>query len=186
VIWAVFAAHIAARLAYVGYVWVGLTRQQSDAWWTRRWGIAGGFARFRRWAALVMTIDALSFVAACLVAWGTLPDIVPGALGVAIGVVLVLLGVGTKLWAAATLGDKAYYWYNFFAPPRLHRVVLAGPYKFLENPMYTVGYLQAYGWALVTGSLPGLFAAAFLHFAILAFYFAVEKPHFQRLNGSRT
>jgi hypothetical protein len=52
--------------------------------------------------------------------------------------------------------------------------------------MYTVGYLQAYGFALITGSATGLWAAAFLHVSILAFYFAVEKPHFQRLNGSRT
>ncbi|HET9707761.1 MAG TPA: hypothetical protein VFP39_05615, partial [Gemmatimonadales bacterium] len=80
-IWAVFAAHMAARLAYVGYVWVGLTRQQSDGWWTRRWGIEGGFGRFRRGASIVMTIDAVSFVAACLVGWGTLPIFVARAAG---------------------------------------------------------------------------------------------------------
>jgi hypothetical protein len=51
--------------------------------------------------------------------------------------------------------------------------------------MYTVGYLQAYGLALITGSMAGLWAAAFLHLAILVFYFAVERPHFLRLNGSR-
>ena len=77
--WAVFAAHIVARLAYVGYVWVALTRQQSDGWWTRQRGLEQGFARFRRGASLVMTIDAVSFVAVCLVGWGTLPAIVPRA-----------------------------------------------------------------------------------------------------------
>jgi protein-S-isoprenylcysteine O-methyltransferase Ste14 len=180
VIWAVFAAHIAARLAYVGYVWVGLTRQQSDAWWTRRWGIEGGFARFRRGASLVMTIDAVSFVVACLVGWGTLPAIVPRAAGVAIGVVLVILGVGTKLWAAATLGGKAYYWYNFFAPAAPVAASNTGPYRYLKNPMYTVGYLQTYGLALITGSLPGLIASACDQAAILAFHWRVESAHFKR------
>jgi hypothetical protein len=47
--------------------------------------------------------------------------------------------------------------------------------------MYTLGYLQAYGFALITESLPGLLAAGFAQAAILAFYFAVERPHFRRL-----
>ncbi len=180
-IWAVFAAHIAARLAYVGYVWVGLTRQQFDGWWTRRWGIAGGFARFRRGASIVMTIDAVSFVAACIVGWGTLPVIVPRAAGGVIGVVLVLLGVGTKLWAAATLGDKAYYWYNFFTPTASVARASAGPYRYLKNPMYTVGYLQTYGLALISGSLAGLIASACDQAAILVFHWRVESAHFKRV-----
>ncbi len=46
--------------------------------------------------------------------------------------------------------------------------------------MYTVGYLQVYGLALLAGSLPGLAAALFDQAAILTFYRAVEKPHFDR------
>jgi len=177
---AVLGAHLAARLAYVGYVWVGLTRQQKDGWWTTRWGIDGGFARFRRWASFIMTIDAVSFVAVCLVGWGTLPALVPRAAGVAIGVVLVLLGVGTKLWAAATLGKKAYYWYNFFTPAAPVARASAGPYRYLKNPMYTVGYLQTYGAALISGSLPGLIASVCDQAAILLFHWRVESTHFKR------
>lgn len=180
-IWAVFAAHLAARFAYVGYVWVGLTRQQSDGWWTRRWGIAGGFARFRRGASIVMTLDATSFVAACLVGWGTLPVIVPRPAGVVLGGMLVLLGVGTKLWAAATLGDKAYYWYNFFTPAAPVVRASAGPYRYLKNPMYTVGYLQTYGLALISGSLTGLIASICDQAAILVFHWRVESAHFKRI-----
>ena len=46
--------------------------------------------------------------------------------------------------------------------------------------MYTVGYLQTYGFALVTRSWPGLAAALIDHVAILLFYRLVEKPHFER------
>ncbi|HKC46458.1 MAG TPA: PEMT/PEM2 methyltransferase family protein [Gemmatimonadales bacterium] len=181
--WAVFAAHIGARLAYVGYVWVGLTRQQSDGWWTRRWGLEPGFARFRRGASLVMTIDAVSFVAVCLVGWGTAPAVLPRAVAIAIGAVLVLLGVGTKLWAAATLGHKAYYWYNFFTPAAPVTRVSTGPYRFLKNPMYTVGYLQTYGCALITGSLAGVVASVCDQVAILVFHWRVESAHFKRMTG---
>ena len=179
-IWAVFAVHLAARLAYVGYVGIGLARQESRGSWTRRWGIAGGFARFRRGASIIMAIDAVTFVAVCLAGRGTLPAVVPRLAAIAIGVVLVLVGVGTKLWAARTLGDKAYYWYNFFTPSERIVPVMTGPYRYLKNPMYTVGYLQTYGFALVTGSLAGLVASVCDQAAILVFHWRVERRHFAR------
>ena len=177
---------LAARLAYVLYTGIALRRQDREEFFTRAWGLEGGFQRFRRIVSALMVNDVIAFALLCVVTRDTLEVPMDRLVVIVIGAVLVAVGISVKVWAANTLGSEAYYWYNFFAPPRQHRVVLAGPYKFLENPMYTVGYLQAYGWALVTGSLTGLFAAAFLHLAILAFYFAVEKPHFQRLNGSRT
>jgi protein-S-isoprenylcysteine O-methyltransferase Ste14 len=180
-VWVVLGCHIAARLAYVGYVWVALTRQEQDGWWTKRWGIEGGFDRFRRGASLVMAIDAVSFVALCLVGSGTLPAVLPRGAAIAIGVVLVLLGVGTKLWAAATLGDKAYYWYNFFTPAAPVVRASAGPYRYLKNPMYTVGYLQTYGFALITASLAGLIASVCDQAAILLFHWRVESAHFERV-----
>jgi len=131
-----------------------------------------------------MNNDGVSFVVLVLLTRDTMTIGLPRWLVLVGGGILVLCGAGIKLWAAASLGGKAYYWYNFFAPPSAHRAVLAGPYRFLANQMYTVGYLQAYGFALITGSFVGLWAAAFAQLAILVFYYAVERPHFQRLNGS--
>src|ERR1051325_5449318 len=65
-----------------------------------------------------------------------------------------------------------------WAPP-----AIAGPYRWLRNPMYTVGYVQTYGLALLVASLPGLVAAVFSQGAIVAFYRLVERPHYQRLYG---
>ncbi len=179
-IWAVLAFHVAARIAYVGFIWVGLVRQQASDWWTRRWGTEGGFAKFRRGAWFVMLIDGVSFVAVCLVDRGTLPATVPRVPAIVVGVALALLGIGTKLCAAATLGDKAYYWYNFFTPAARVAPAVTGPYRYLRNPMYTVGYLQTYGFALVTGSLAGLAVSLFDQAAILAFYWRVERTHFEQ------
>ena len=180
-IWAVLGAHLAARCAYVGYVWIGLARQQSDGWWTRRWGIEGGFGRFRRGAALVMLVDAVSFVVVCLAGWGTLPAVVPRAPAIAIGGALVVLGLAAKLWAAETLGAKAYYWYNFFTPDTRLVPVTRGPFRYVKNPMYTVGYLQTYGLALITGSFAGLLASVCDQVAILLFHWRVERRHFERV-----
>jgi len=177
--WIALAYTLASRLAYVLYVGLTLNRQARTGYLTRRHGAEAGFRRFRRAAAFVMANDAVSFVVLCVVSANTLRVGLPRGLAVAVGAVLVLVGVWTKLWAAATLRD-GYYWRNFFAPGE--RVVpnTAGPYRWLRNPMYTVGYLPTYGLALVTGSVFGLIAALFYQCAILTFYQLVEKPHFER------
>lgn len=171
---------IASRLAYVFYVGLALHQQERTRYFTRRWGAEGGFRRFRKVASLLMANDAVGFVAACVLGWQTLPGELPRGAMVVSGTVLVIVGVATKVWARATLGGDAYYWANFLieTPPVI--AARAGPYRFLRNPMYTVGYLHTYGLALVTASLPGVVAALFDQAAILAFYRLVEKPHFDR------
>ena len=174
------AYHLAGRLAYVLCVGLALRRQERTGYFTRRYGPEEGFRRFRRAAAILMSSDAVSFVALCLVSRNTLAIGLPRDLVLAAGVVLVLVGLLTKAWAAATLGGRAYYWSNFFGPANRTARSVAGPYRFFKNPMYTVGYLQVYGLALLSGSLPGFAAALFDQAAILTFYRAVEKPHFDR------
>ena len=177
--WIALAYHLASRLAYVLYVGVTLKRQDRAAYLTRRHGPEAAFRRFRRVAAIVMANDAVSLGVLCLVTANTLHLGLPRGLTIAVGAVLALVGVATKMWAAATLGD-GYYWRNFFTPT--YRVVpkAAGPYRWLKNPMYTVGYLPVYGLALATSSAFGLVAALFDQCAILTFYNLVEKPHFER------
>lgn len=175
--WAVFGIHLVARAAYVGFVWVALRRQDRHGSWTRRWGVEGGFRRFRRVTSILMALDAATFIAVCLVGRSTLPPFLPRGVVVGVGVPLIIIGIATKLWAARTLGEKAYYWYNFFTPTRQVTRVATGPYLYLENPMYTVGYLQAYGFALVTGSVLGLVASLVDQTAILQFHRSVERVH---------
>ncbi|MGH7644366.1 MAG: PEMT/PEM2 family methyltransferase [Gemmatimonadales bacterium] len=182
---AALAYHLASRLAYVGWVGLALRRQERHQAFTTRDGIAAGFARFQRVAATLMHNDGASFVLLCLVTRDTLGLAAPPprAVTVAAGVLLLALGIGVKLWAAATLGAKAYYWHNFFAPAEATAPTTAGPYRFLKNPMYTVGNVHLYGLALVLGSAPALAAALFDHAAVLTFHRLVERPHFDRLTG---
>ncbi len=174
------AYHLASRLAYVLYIGLALGRQERTGYLTLRHGAEGGFRRFRRLGATLMYNDAASFVLLCVATWGTLGSTLPRGAVLAVGTLLVIIGTSVKLWAAATLGGGPYYWRDFFVPSEWEGPCTAGPYRYLKNPMYTVGYLQTYGFALVTGSWPGLAAAVFDHAAILAFYRLVEKPHFEK------
>jgi protein-S-isoprenylcysteine O-methyltransferase Ste14 len=173
----IFTYAILSRLAYVVFVGWVLRRQE-------RGRPVMEFPRFRTLAAVAMNNDAVAFTLLCLTTRGTLELALPPAAALVAGAVLVIVGLGTKLWAARTLGGGAYYWHNFFAPEDSKGPVTSGPYRFASNPMYTIGYLQTYGLALMTRSMPGLIAAVFSQAAILAFYLIVEKPHFTRLHRS--
>ena len=174
---AFLAYAILSRLAYVTYVGFALRREEL-------YGPSGNFRRFRRRAAFVMNNDAVAFVVLCLATRNTFRLPIPISASIAVGAALAIIGVGTKLWAARTLGSAAYYWQNFFEPELAGGPVSSGPYRFVLNPMYTIGYLQTYGLALILRSLPGLFASVFAQAAIFTFYLLVEKPHFQRLHRS--
>lgn len=173
---AAFTYAILSRMAYVLFVGGALRREEGAG--------AQAFRRFRRRAAIVMNHDAFAFVLLCVVTRNTWHLPVSTGASVAIGALLVIVGLGTKLWAARTLGSNAYYWHNFFEPDRAIGPVATGPYRFISSPMYTIGYLQTYGLAMILRSLPGLIASVFLQAAILVFYFTIEKPHFQRLHRS--
>jgi protein-S-isoprenylcysteine O-methyltransferase Ste14 len=183
-IWGLAASayFVASRLTYVLFVGTALQRQDRDERYTRTLGAVEAFRRFRRTASLIMNNDGFAFILLCVVTRNTL--FLPVSINVSLiaGAVLVVIGVGIKVWAARTLGSAAYYWHNFFDPESTPSPVSTGPYRFFSNPMYTVGYLHTYGLALMLRSLPGLIGAAFAQAAILSFYLIVEKPHFERLH----
>ena len=173
----VLGYHLTSRLAYV--VWVGraLQRERRTGHFARTYGAEEGFRRFRRVASALMNNDAVSFVALCLLTRGTLPIAAPWWLLVMLGAVLAGVGIGVKLWARAAAGADGYYWRDFFSPRTTPLTPAAGPYRYLHNPMYTVGNLQLWGLALGAASIPGLVAALFDHVAILVFNRVVEQPH---------
>ena len=181
---AVIVYAILSRMAYVLFVGTVLRREDRTEMYTKRFGRAEAFRRFRRTASVIMNHDAFAFVLLCLVTRNTWALPVSSLVSFAVGAVLVILGLGTKLWAARTLGGDAYYWHNFFDPDEAIGPVSSGPYRFISSPMYTIGYLQTYGLALILRSYPGVLVAGFLQVSILIFYFLIEKPHFQKLHRS--
>src|SRR2546427_2393870 len=84
------AYHLASRLAYVLYVGLALRRQERTGYFTRRYGPEEGFRRFRRAAAILMSSDAVRFVALCLVSRNTPAIGVPRDLVLAAGAVVVV------------------------------------------------------------------------------------------------
>jgi protein-S-isoprenylcysteine O-methyltransferase Ste14 len=174
------AYNLASRLAYVLWVGWALRRETRTSHYAHRYGAEAGFRRFRRVAAALMNNDGVSFVVLCLLTRGTLPVAAPWWLLAVAGAALGGLGIGVKLRARSMVGADGYYWRDFFSPQAAALEPAAGPYRYLKNPMYTVGNLQLWGLALGLASLAGLGAALFDHAAILVFNRVVEQPHVNR------
>ena len=177
--------HVVSRLAYVFYVGVRLRRQERDAVFAGSRRAIAEFHRFRHVAALLMANDAISFIALCVATRGSLPVALSRGTLLGIGALFALVGIVVKSWARREVGKSAYYWEDFFNPDAGH-ITPHGPYRWLRNPMYTLGYLQAYGLAIGVASLPGLIAAVFDQAAILVFHAIVERPHVAALERRAT
>lgn len=178
----VFGYQLASRLAYVVGIGLALRAEDRRKAFTGPHGIDAGFRRFRRLAVALMYNEAVAFVLLCALTRDTMSLGVPRVAEVVAGTLLAVFGTGIKFWAAARLGRDAYYWKNFFAPNGAGTPSTSGPYRFLRNPMYTVGYMQTYGLALLLASWPGMIASVFAHAGIITFHYMVEKPHFDGLN----
>lgn len=101
---------------------------------------------------------------------------VPTPLFVTVGAALFALGLLVKLWATLTVGVDVYFFRDMFLGRPLAPASVCGPYRYLRNPMYSLGQMQGYGYALLFESIPGLIAAGAGHLLIYAFYLAAERP----------
>ena len=137
--------------------------------------------KFRRTASTLMNNDGVSFVVLVLLTRDTMTLDLPRWMVLLGGGLLVLAGAGIKLWAAASLGGKAYYWYNFFDPDA---PVATGPRVPTSSSGIRCirwGICRPTGWPSCSGSLPALIASGFDQVAVLIFNHVVERPHYARL-----
>jgi protein-S-isoprenylcysteine O-methyltransferase Ste14 len=98
----------------------------------------------------------------------------------ALGALLFAVGLLVKVWSTAVVGVDVYYYRDMFLGRPVSEFTSSGPYRVLDNPMYGVGQLHAYGYAILNRSIAGVLATLACHCLIYAFYFAVERPFIRR------
>ena len=165
--------HVGFRLAYFFYI--GLTLK----WRHARDDEASysDWLRFKKEASFILNVDGLTLGLVTVLSAASLKLPMSFEWTVVMGIILICAGIGVKLAAYRVVGDKGYYWYNFFCGDHEREYTARGVYRYLDNPMYTFGYLHAFGFPLVFRSLWGLVFALFDWLIILAFHYYFERPH---------
>jgi protein-S-isoprenylcysteine O-methyltransferase Ste14 len=123
------------------------------------------------------------FVAgACAIAWETwlylAPSIIPaatirpGAVAFAVGMAILLAGIGLRLWSFKALGR--YFTYAIMVSPD-QPVVTNGPYRMVRHPSYTGGLLTLIGVGLMSANWVGLAAMTLLPLAVIVWRIHIEE-----------
>jgi protein-S-isoprenylcysteine O-methyltransferase Ste14 len=139
-------------------------------------GEEGAFRAYETLAGLMFLNQGLGVGCMAALHVPLVEDVVPAPAFLAAGAALFAVGLVFKLWATLTVGVDVYFFRDMFLGRPLAPACDDGPYRFMRNPMYSVGQLQGYGYALLFGSLPGVAAAAAGHLLIYAFYLVAERP----------
>lgn len=106
---------------------------------------------------------------------------IPDAVAYGLGGVMFAVGLVVKVWSTVLVGADIYYYRDMFLGRPVSEFVERGPYKVFSNPMYGIGQIHGYGYAIISRSLGGLIAIAICHAMIYAFYYSVERPFVKRV-----
>jgi len=158
-------------------------------WLTDRFGEERAYLAYEIVLGVVFLNQGFSQAVLMYAFGSSFPAAIPVWLTWSAGTVLILVGTTFKLWSAHLAGLDTFYCRDMFLDRRIDRsdesdesgLVASGPYRYFRNPMYGIGTVHAYGFALWCRSIEGLAVAALFQCSIYLFYAVAERPFVNRV-----
>ena len=171
-----------SEILYVGFIFLVLPSNGYRHWFIKRWkNDEDGYLAFEAVLGFLFFLNGASLGFVTSSSHGSLFGSVNRELLLAIAGSMTVAGFIIKIWAAKVVSIDIYYWKDMFLGKKITEFIETGPYKFLNNPMYGIGQLQAYALAIWYGSATGLIAAFINQILIFTFYYTVEKKFISRV-----
>lgn len=158
-------------------------------WITSRYGEERTYLVYEATLGVVFLNQGFSQAVLMFAFGSSFPAVIPVWLTWSAGTLLILVGTTFKLWSAHLAGLDTFYCRDMFLDRRIDHLdspdesglVVSGPYRYFRNPMYGIGTVHAYGFALWCRSLEGLALAALFQCSIYLFYAVAERPFVNRI-----
>ena len=170
------------EILYLGSLWLILSKDGLRHWFVRKWkGEEEGYLAFEAVLGILFYVNAAGIAYIASVTPGNLSGLISREMMVILAAVMTATGLIIKMWAAKVVTIDIYYWKDMFLGRKVCEFVVTGPYKFLKNPMYGIGQLTAYAFAIWCGSWIGLIAAFLNQMLVFAFYYTAERKFIKRV-----
>ncbi len=167
---------------YLGFIFLVLSANGFRHWFMKKWkNEEQGYLAFEAVLGILFFLNMASLGFITSSSHGSLFEFISKDLLFILAGIMTLTGFIIKIWSAKVVSIDIYYWKDMFLGKKISDFVESGPYKFLSNPMYGIGQLQAYAFALWYGSMTGIIAAFINQILIFTFYFTVERKFIKRV-----
>lgn len=174
-----------SEIFYLGFITTTLSENGYRNWFMKKWGDEHeGYLAFEAVLGFLFFHNGVSIGYIASSTPGNMHDFIPGNFLLVIVAIMFITGFTIKILAANVVSVEIYYWKDMFLGRKICDFVVTGPYKYLSNPMYGIGQLQAYAMAVWYGSVYGLMAAILNQFLIFMFFYLVEKKFIKRVYQS--
>ena len=176
---------VISEILYLGFIFLVLAENGVRHWFIKKWkNEEDGYLAFEAVLGFMFFHNAASLGFIASSSPGSLFGFINKDLLLIITGSMTLAGFIIKIWAAKVVSIDIYYWKDMFLGKKITEFVETGPYKFLNNPMYGIGQLQAYAFAIWHGSTTGFIAAFINQILIFTFFYSVEKKFIRRVYQS--
>lgn len=166
---------IISIILYFGFITFVLRKNGYRLWFIKKWGKERGYLIYEGILGFLFFNTGASISYVSLSTSGKPFGFVDENFLLFVVVFLFITGFVTKIWSTAVTSIDTYYWRDMFLRKKICKFTTKGPYKYISNPMYSVGQLQSYAVAIYYQSVYGLIVAVLYQLRTYLFYYNIEK-----------